>query len=130
MRAVTYDRYGGPENLKFGEVDKPALKDNGLLIRVHAVSLNRSDWESLVGMPATGDTLTLPATAAVFSGKRLVGSKVGDAQVLRDFPRYIRLAEAGKVDLGSMVSRRIELDEVNDGIESLRRAEGVRTVIV
>ena len=81
-------------------------------------------------MPATGDTITLPATAAVFSGKRLVGSKVGDAQVLRDFPRYIRLAEAGKVDLGSMVSRRIKLDEVNDGIESLHRAEGLRTVIV
>ncbi len=85
---------------------------------------------TLVGMPATGDMLTLPATAAVFSGKRLAGSKVGDAQVLRDFPRYIRLAEAGKLDLGSMVSRRIKLDEVNDGIAALDRAEGVRTVIV
>ena len=52
MKAVTYDRYGGPENLKLTEVDKPALKDNGLLIRVHAVSLNRSDWESLIGSPA------------------------------------------------------------------------------
>jgi NADPH:quinone reductase-like Zn-dependent oxidoreductase len=52
VRAVTYDRYGGPENLKFNEVDRPALKDNGLLIRVHAVSLNRSDWENLVGSPA------------------------------------------------------------------------------
>jgi S-(hydroxymethyl)glutathione dehydrogenase / alcohol dehydrogenase len=66
----------------------------------------------------------------VFSGKRLVGSKVGDAQVLRDFPRFVRLAEAGMLDLGSLVSRRIKLDEVNDGIESLERAEGVRTVIV
>lgn len=66
----------------------------------------------------------------VFSGERLAGSKVGDAQALRDFPRYVRLAEAGKVDLGSMVSRRIKLDEVNDGIESLHRAEGVRTVTV
>jgi S-(hydroxymethyl)glutathione dehydrogenase/alcohol dehydrogenase len=85
---------------------------------------------TLVGMPATGDTITLPAIAAVFSGKRLVGSKVGDAQVLRDFPRFVRLAEAGLLDLGSLVSRRIKLDEVNDGIESLERAEGVRTVIV
>lgn len=52
MKAVTYDRYGGPENLELTEVDKPALKDNGLLIRVHAASLNRSDWESLIGSPA------------------------------------------------------------------------------
>jgi NADPH:quinone reductase-like Zn-dependent oxidoreductase len=28
------------------------LKDNGLLIRVHAASLNRSDWENLTGRPA------------------------------------------------------------------------------
>ncbi len=52
MRAVTYDRYGGTENLRLTEVEKPALKDDGLLIRVHATSLNRSDWENLVGSPA------------------------------------------------------------------------------
>jgi NADPH:quinone reductase-like Zn-dependent oxidoreductase len=52
VKAVTYDRYGGPENLRLTEVDTPTLKDNGLLIRVHAVSLNRSDWESLIGSPA------------------------------------------------------------------------------
>ncbi len=85
---------------------------------------------TLVGMPAKDATLTLPALAAVFSGKRLVGSKVGDAQVLRDFPRFIQLAEAGLLDLGSLVSRRITLGEVNDGIAWLDRAEGTRTVIV
>jgi S-(hydroxymethyl)glutathione dehydrogenase/alcohol dehydrogenase len=85
---------------------------------------------TLVGMPAKDATLTLPATAAVFSGKRLAGSKVGDAQILRDFPRFIQLAEAGKLDLGSLVSRRIKLDEVNEGIDALHHADGVRTVIV
>jgi S-(hydroxymethyl)glutathione dehydrogenase/alcohol dehydrogenase len=48
----------------------------------------------------------------------------------RDFPRCIRLAETGRLDLGGMVSRRITLDEVNEGIELLERGEGVRTVIV
>jgi NADPH:quinone reductase-like Zn-dependent oxidoreductase len=52
VKAYIYDRYGGPDDLKLTEVDKPALKDNGLLIRVHAASLNRSDWESLTGSPA------------------------------------------------------------------------------
>ena len=66
----------------------------------------------------------------MFSGKRLAGSKVGGAQILRDFPRYVRLAESGRLDLGSMVSRRISLDEVNEGIALLDRAEGTRTVIV
>jgi S-(hydroxymethyl)glutathione dehydrogenase/alcohol dehydrogenase len=85
---------------------------------------------TLVGMPALGDTLTLPAVKAVFSGKRLAGSVVGGSQILRDFPRFIRLAESGKLDLGSMVSTRIGLDEINYGIDLVAKAEGVRTVIV
>ncbi|GGV34425.1 alcohol dehydrogenase [Actinomadura cremea] len=85
---------------------------------------------TLVGMPPVGATLTLPAVQAVFSGKRLAGSVVGGAQILRDFPRFIRLAEAGRLDLGSMVSERVPLDRINDGIALVRRAEGVRTVVV
>jgi S-(hydroxymethyl)glutathione dehydrogenase / alcohol dehydrogenase len=81
-------------------------------------------------MPATTDMLTLPAIKAVFSGRRLVGSVVGGAQILRDFPRFIRLAESGRLDLGSMVSQRITLDEINKGIDLAYRAEGVRTVVV
>jgi len=85
---------------------------------------------TVVGMPSKDDVITLPALRAVFSGKRLAGSKVGGAQILRDIPRFVRLAESGQLDLGSLVSRRISLDEVNDGIEALDQAEGVRTVIV
>jgi S-(hydroxymethyl)glutathione dehydrogenase/alcohol dehydrogenase len=85
---------------------------------------------TLVGMPPKDSQLTLPAVGAIFSGKRIAGSVVGGAQILRDLPRFVRLAESGRLDLGSMVSERIKLDEVNDGIDMLRRAEGVRTVIV
>ncbi|GAB2881294.1 Zn-dependent alcohol dehydrogenase [Streptomyces mayteni] len=84
-----------------------------------------------IGMPPQRDaTLTLPAVSAIFTGKRIQGSVVGGSQILRDFPRYIRLAETGRLDLGTMVSRRITLDEVNEGIHLLERGEGVRTVIV
>ncbi|HSA53995.1 MAG TPA: Zn-dependent alcohol dehydrogenase [Yinghuangia sp.] len=85
---------------------------------------------TVVGMPAADAVITLPALPAVFSGKRLAGSVVGGAQILRDFPRFIRLAEAGRLDLGSMVSRRIGLDAVNKGVDLLREADGIRTVIV
>jgi S-(hydroxymethyl)glutathione dehydrogenase/alcohol dehydrogenase len=85
---------------------------------------------TLVGMPALGATFTLPAVPAVFSGKRLAGSVLGGSQILRDMPRFIRLAETGQLRLESMVSRRISLDEINLGVELLERAEGIRTVIV
>ncbi|MFC9427649.1 zinc-binding dehydrogenase [Streptomyces sp. NPDC056987] len=84
-----------------------------------------------IGMPAEREaTLTIPAVSAIFTGKRIQGSVVGGSQILRDFPRFIRLAETGQLDLGGMVSRRITLDEINEGMELLERGEGVRTVIV
>jgi S-(hydroxymethyl)glutathione dehydrogenase/alcohol dehydrogenase len=90
----------------------------------------RGGTVTLVGMPPLDATLSLPAFRTVFSGKRLVGSVMGDAQVLRDFPRFIALAESGKLDLGSLVSNRIGLDQINDGLDALHRAEGIRTVVL
>jgi len=51
MKAVVYTRYGSPEVLRFTDVQKPAPKDNEVLVKVQAVSLNRSDWEALRGKP-------------------------------------------------------------------------------
>jgi NADPH:quinone reductase-like Zn-dependent oxidoreductase len=51
MKAIVYQEYGSPGVLKLEEVEKPAPKDNEVLIKVHAVSVNRSDWEGLRGKP-------------------------------------------------------------------------------
>ncbi len=51
MKAVVYTRYGSPEVLRLTDVEKPEPKENEVLVKVHAVSLNRSDWETLVGKP-------------------------------------------------------------------------------
>jgi NADPH:quinone reductase-like Zn-dependent oxidoreductase len=52
MKAVVYTRYGSPDVLRFTDVEKPTPKDNEVLVKVQAVSLNRSDWEALRGKPA------------------------------------------------------------------------------
>lgn len=51
VRAIVYERYGPPEVLELRDVDKPVPRDDDVLIRVEAASLNRSDWEGLVGRP-------------------------------------------------------------------------------
>lgn len=51
MKAVVYSEYGLPDVLKIEEVEKPVPKENEVLIKVHAVSLNASDWELLTGKP-------------------------------------------------------------------------------
>jgi len=51
MKAIVQHEYGSPDVLKLEEVQKPTPKDNQVLIKVYAASLNRSDWEGLTGKP-------------------------------------------------------------------------------
>lgn len=51
MKAIVHYRYGPPNVLEIGELEKPAPGDNDILIRVEAASVNRSDWEGVIGKP-------------------------------------------------------------------------------
>lgn len=51
MRAVVRDRYGPPEVLSVQDVDRPLPGPKDVLLKVAAVSLNLSDWETLTGSP-------------------------------------------------------------------------------
>ncbi len=47
MKAIVYHNYGSPDVLKYEEIEKPAARDNQVLIKVHAASLNALDWHLL-----------------------------------------------------------------------------------
>ena len=51
MKAIVYSEYGLPDVLQLKEVAKPVPRDDEVLVRVHAVSINGSDWEGLIGKP-------------------------------------------------------------------------------
>jgi NADPH:quinone reductase-like Zn-dependent oxidoreductase len=51
MKAVVYARYGPPDVLRLTDVQAPVPKDDEVLVQVHGVSLNASDWEVLRGKP-------------------------------------------------------------------------------
>ncbi|HEY6282688.1 MAG TPA: NAD(P)-dependent alcohol dehydrogenase [Nitrososphaerales archaeon] len=51
MKAIVRTKYGPPEILQLKEVERPTPADNEVLVKVHAASVNRSDWEMLTGTP-------------------------------------------------------------------------------
>jgi NADPH:quinone reductase-like Zn-dependent oxidoreductase len=52
VKAVVYDRYGGPEVLRVEQVAVPSPAAGQVLVKVAATSINLSDWECLRGTPA------------------------------------------------------------------------------
>jgi NADPH:quinone reductase-like Zn-dependent oxidoreductase len=49
MKAVVWTRYGSPDVLQQQDYEKPTPKDNEVLVKVHAASINSWDWELLSG---------------------------------------------------------------------------------
>ncbi|MDF2036400.1 NAD(P)-dependent alcohol dehydrogenase [Cytobacillus oceanisediminis] len=51
MKAIVYQKYGSPENLRLTDLDKPVPKDHEVLVKVHAASVNYGNLVLLKGKP-------------------------------------------------------------------------------
>lgn len=71
MKAIVYTEYGGPEVLLLKEVEKPYPKDNEVLVKVYAVSIN--DWD--FGL-MQGDFINRMLYGLLKPKKKILGSDV------------------------------------------------------
>lgn len=105
---------------------------------VAAPATVRSAWDNarrggtvVVVGAGRGDAMVQFSAQELFlHDKRLLGSFYGGADVRRDYPRLLSLWRAGRLDLDSMISKRITLDEINDGLQALKDGANVIRQIV
>jgi NADPH:quinone reductase-like Zn-dependent oxidoreductase len=71
MKAIVYTKYGPPDVLELKEVETPAPGENEVLVKVHAVGVNASDWEVLRGKPLYARVMGL-----FKPGKNILGSDI------------------------------------------------------
>lgn len=64
MKAIVQSRYGSSDVLELREIDKPVVKDDEVLVRVHATSVHPDVWHVMRGLPyilrIMGSGLTRP----------------------------------------------------------------------
>lgn len=66
MRAIVQDGYGSPDVLALRDIETPGIDDRGVLVEVHAASVNALDWHTTRGMPyliRVGDGIRKPRCA-------------------------------------------------------------------
>jgi S-(hydroxymethyl)glutathione dehydrogenase/alcohol dehydrogenase len=98
----------------------------------------RSAWDNarrggtvvVVGAGRGDAMVSFSAQELFLHDKRLLGSFYGGADVHRDYPRLLSLWRAGRLDLDGMISKRITLDEINDGLQALRAGGSIIRQIV
>jgi S-(hydroxymethyl)glutathione dehydrogenase/alcohol dehydrogenase len=66
----------------------------------------------------------------LLSEKRLTGTNMGSNRFRIDMPNYVRFYLQGRLNLDDLVSRRLSLDQINQGFDALRTGEVARSVIV
>jgi NADPH:quinone reductase-like Zn-dependent oxidoreductase len=90
MKAIVYTKYGPPDVLQLKEVEKPTPKDNEVLMKIHATTVNRTDCATIRAIPFFARFFTglfkpkkqIPGTEFAGKieeiGKNVTSFKIGD----------------------------------------------------
>jgi len=97
----------------------------------------RSAWDAtrrggttvVVGAGRLDAQVSFSAFELFYSEKALLGCVYGSADVRVDFHRLLRLWRQGRLDLGGLISRRIDLADINEAFAAMERGEVIRTVV-
>ena len=82
----------------------------------------------VVGMHPIGSEISVPGPAFL-QEKKLIGCMYGSTRFREHMPKLIDLFLQDKLDLTSLVSRRLKLEDVNEAFRSMKAGEVARSVL-
>ncbi|MGE0387403.1 MAG: alcohol dehydrogenase catalytic domain-containing protein [Gammaproteobacteria bacterium] len=94
-----------------------------------ALACTHSGWglATMLGVPTGPDVAVTPYD--LLWGRRLQGCSYGGLYPRSDAPRLVDWYRRGMIDIDSLITHRIGLDDINQGFDLLRTGEAVRTVV-
>jgi S-(hydroxymethyl)glutathione dehydrogenase/alcohol dehydrogenase len=102
---------------------------NPVTIRATFDAARRGGTAVIVGVGRMDQTIQFTAFELFYNDKNLRGSMYGSANVRTFMPQLLKLWKADKLDLESMISRRIKIDEINQAFKAMESGEVIRSVI-
>ena len=137
QQGATHTMVGGPDTVEkvlemtdgFG-ADYTFEATGNVGVMRQAVESARMGWGlcTIAGVAGKGEVLEV-VPRYLITGRRIAGASFGGAKGRDRVPELVDTYMSGDLDLDSLVTRRISLDEVNDAFEAMERQEGIRTVI-
>lgn len=82
----------------------------------------------IAGNPSKGEKLNLDPYDFI-KGKRLIGSWGGGSQIDEDVVTYIKLMQAGQLDLATLISHEYTLAEINEAFKMLESGQASRVIL-
>jgi NADPH:quinone reductase-like Zn-dependent oxidoreductase len=113
MKAVVYYEYGPPDEvLQFKDVEKPVVRADGVLVRVHGSAANPYDWHFIRGKP--------------YFMRLMLGLRAPKRKA--DLETLAGLVDAGK--LKPVIDRTYRLEEVPEAVRYVEQGHARGKVLV
>lgn len=90
--------------------------------------LRNGGQATVIGMIPVGTTVEVHGPELLYE-KTLTGSNMGSNQFRTDMPRFVDMYLDGRLMLDEMVSKHIDLEQINEGFEEMKKGEVARSVI-
>lgn len=129
-KLVEGDLVGHLTELTYGGADYTFEAVGNVNLMRQAFDSARVGWGvcTIIGIAPDDQMIELQPTSLV-SGKSLIGAPMGGVHGHSQIPQLADWVMDGKIDLASLITAHLPLEQINEGYDMLKRGEGVRSVV-